>query len=1028
MKLKIITLFLCCFSLVSAWSQSVVSGTVTDESATPLPGVSIMIKGTTTGVSTDFDGNYTITVKKGQILQFLYLGFKEQDVTITTQKTINIVMKEDAAVLDEIVIVGYGSQKKESVLGAISQVKAAEIVQSGAANITNALSGLSPGLNIVQTSGQPGADDGDIYIRGNSDPLILVDGVEVVGGFSNIDPRDVESVSTLKDGAATAVYGIRGANGVIIITTKRGKLGKPVISTTSEVAIKLYSDKYDSLDAYTAQSARNVGLYNDAAFDSGFSSQTDLNHWQSGDSPYIYPNTDWVDFTTKDFVTSFNQSVSVRGGTESVKYYASAGYLQEGDITSSEQFFNFDPEYKFERYSFRANLDFTLSKTTRLKTSVSSRVEDRNKAGGSADPDFLGLFTIAPGSGVPYYPAEVMEQYPDPNYPGLAEIRFPISTSVGTNTAGSTNLLKTIFSIDFQLEQDLDFITKGLTFTGKYNYISNYETASSISFDSSLETRLDRYDLLPDGTWDSFEGPDYERPFDFTLGSESIKSTQEISYKKAQLDYKRSFGKHNVTGLAAFSRNKRINNTTFPYFEEVWVGRATYNYDSKYFVELNGSYNGDETFASGQKFKFFPSYSVGINLAKEKWVQDNIPALNNFKIRYSNGRTGSKAGLKIANTNPAQYNRWQYLSFYDVANPRETWRYNFGEGDTGRLSVVKETQLGNELLTWSTVTKQNLGIEFGLFQNKISGEVEVFKDKRTGLISRPSATVPAYLGTTVALPFANLGASESHGFEASLTYKNKTQGGFKYSATAVYAFYENRVLVSAADGPGTPEYTKIAGKPAGATSLLQTDGFFQNIDELVNYPIYAGDPGLGDYRYIDYNANGTVVGTNLEDQIRFDLPKAPQHSYSLKLNGSYKNWSISALINGIEGHKGLENGSLTYALPSGNAVGRYEQLDYWTPTNTDAAYPALHADPADPNLAANTTARIISLDYIKLRSINVGYNFNMDNNKSIKTFKLYLSGSNLLTFSDMKYADPEGNNPGAYPMLKRINLGLNMSF
>jgi TonB-linked SusC/RagA family outer membrane protein len=1022
MKLKIITLFLCCFSLVSAWSQSVITGTVTDEAATPLPGVSIMVKGTTTGASTDFDGNYTITVKKGQILQFLYLGFKEQDITITSQKTIHVVMKEDAAVLDEIVIVGYGAQKKESVLGAINQVKGEEILKSGSANITNALSGLSPGLNVVQTNGQPGEDDGEIYIRGNANPLILVDGVEVVGGFSNIDPRDVESVSTLKDGAATAVYGIRGANGVIIITTKRGKIGKPVVSFTSEVSLKFYPDKYESLDAYTAESLRNVGVYNDAAFDSGFSTQEELDHYKNGDLPYIYPNTDWIDHTTKDFVTSFNQSLSVRGGTDFVKYYASAGYLQEGDITSSKQYFNYDPEYKFQRYSFRGNLDFTLSKTTQLKTSISSRIEDKNKAGGTGS--FLGLYTIAPGGGVPFYPEEVLEEYPDPLYPGLVETRFPISGTIGNNLSGSVNSLKTIFSIDFELEQKLDFITEGLSFTGKYNFISNYQTESEIKFDTSLETRLDRYDLLPDGTWDSFEGADYERPIDFNLGNESIDKTEEISYIKAQINYNRSFGKHNVSGLGVFSRNKRVTDKEFPYYEEVWVGRATYNYDSKYFVEVNGSYNGDETFANGQKFNFFPSYSVGINLAKQKFVQDNIPALNNFKIRYSNGKTGTKSGLGS--------NRWQYLSFYDnisgTANIRPTWRYNFGEGDTGRLSVIRETQLGNELLTWSTVTKQNLGLEFGLFKNKISGEVEVYKDLREDLIARPSATVPGYAGFVTGLPFANLGSTESHGFETSLTYRDQTEGGFKYSATAVYGFYETRVLQSALDGAGTPGYTTVAGKPIGATALLQTDGYFQNIDELVNYPNYSGNPGLGDYRYIDYNADGSVVGTATGDQVRFDLPKSPKHSYSLKLSGSYNRWSLSALINGVEGHKGLVNSSLAYALPDGNSSGRYEQLDYWTPTNTDAAYPAVHVGTANPNLASATTARIVSLDYIKLRSVNLGYNFNMEDSKSIKTLKLYVSGTNLITISDMKYADPEGNSPGSYPILQRINLGLNMSF
>ncbi|WP_256451663.1 SusC/RagA family TonB-linked outer membrane protein [Lutibacter sp. A64] len=1024
MKLKIITLFTCCFSLISVWSQSNVSGTVTDETGMPLIGVNVLIKDTSKGVTTDFDGNFQISVNPGEILSFSYIGYKEQTVLINTQKTLTIVMVENASKLDEVVIVGYGSQKKESVLGAISQVKGAEIIESGASNITNALSGLSPGLNIVQTTGEPGDDAGDIYIRGNSDPLILVDGVEVVGGFANIDPRDVASVSTLKDGAATAVYGIRGANGVIIITTKRGQIGKPVVNITSEVTMKFYPDKYDSLDAYAAESLRNVGVYNDAAFDTGFSTQAELEHYKNGDLPYIYPNTDWVDYTTKDFATSFNQSVSVRGGTDFVKYYASAGYLQEGDITNSKQYYNFDPEYKFERYSFRGNLDFTLSNTTRLKTSVSSRIEDQNKARGSASTDFLRLFTIAPGGSVPYYPEEALELYPDPLYPGLVENRFPISRTIGTFLEGSTNTIKTIFSIDFQLEQDLNFITEGLTFTGKYNFISNYQTKSEIKFDSSLETRLDRYDLLPDGTWDSFEGADYERPYDFNLGSESINNTQEITYTKAQFDYKRSFDKHSVTALGAFSRNKRINNTDFPYYEEVWVGRATYNYDTRYFFEINGSYNGDETFAEGQRFKFFPSYSVGINLAKEKWVEEAIPALNNFKIRYSNGKTGTKSGLGT--------NRWQYLSFYDnisgTASIRPTWRYNFGEGDTGRLSVIRETQLGNEELTWSTVTKQNLGVEFGLFDNEISGEVEVFKDKRDGLIARPSATIPGYAGFVTGLPFGNLGSTESHGLEATLTYKNRTEGGFKYSASVVYAFYENRVLKSASDGAGTPEYTKIEGKPIGASSLLQTDGYFQNIDELVNYPVYAGDPGLGDYRYIDYNANGTVIGTNIEDQIRFDLPKSPKHSYSVKLNGSYKNWSLSALINGIEGHKGLVNGSLAYALPEGVSSARYEQLDYWTPSNPDAAYPAIHADVNDPNLAAATTGRIVSLDYIKLRSVNLGYKFNMEKSNSIKLLKIYISGTNLLTISDMKYADPEGNSPGAYPILQRVNLGLNMSF
>lgn len=1025
MKLKLITLFVCCFSLVPLWSQTTISGTVTDESTMPLVGVNIIVKGTNTGAVTDFDGNFSLKTQKGDVLYFTYVGFKEKEVIIDSEETINIVMIEDASELDEIVIVGYGSQKKESVLGAINQVKGAELLETGSANITNALSGISPGMNIVQTTGEPGADDGQIFIRGNANPLILVDGVEIVGGFSNIDPRDVESVSVLKDGAATAVYGIRGANGVIIITTKRGKIGRPKVNFTSELAVKTYPDTYDSLDAFSAESLRNIGIYNDAAFNNGYSTAEDLAHWRDGDLPYIYPNTDWVDHATEDYATSFNQSVSVRGGTEFVKYFASAGYLQEGDITNSEQFFNFDPEYKFQRYSFRGNLDFTLSKTTRLKTSISSRLEDRNKSGGtsSSDTAFLGLFTIAPG-GIAYYPEEVLEQYPDPLYPGLVETRFPISGTVGNNLSGSSNLLKTIFSIDFELEQDLDFITKGLMFTGKYNYISNYQTTRTTSFDSALEARLDRYDLERDGTWNSFEGRNYERPFDFNENDENISSNQEITYLRAQLFYERSFGKHNVTGLALFSRNKRITNTQFPFFNEDYVSRATYNYDSRYFLELAGAYNGDETFARGQRFKFFPSISGGVNLAKEKFIKDNIPAINNFKIRYSYGQTGDKSGLNN--------NRWQYLSFFDyisgTANLRPTQRFYFGEGDTERLSVISQSQLGNTLLTWATVTKENIGVDFGFLNNKISGSVDFFKDYREDLITRPSAVVPGYFGSIASLPFANLGIAESHGYEVSLTYKNKTPGGFRYSVTGFYGFNENRILRSASDGPGTPEYTRIAGKPNGAVAALQTDGFFQNIDEVVNYPDYASGFGLGDFRYIDYNANGTVVGSNTEDQIRFDLPTSPKNSYSLRLNWSYKGWSMSALINGIEGHKGLVNSSLAYALPGGIASGRYEQLDYWTPNNPNAKYPALHVSEYNPNLVSATTDRIVDLDYIKLRSLNLGYQFDMSQSENISNLKIYLSGNNLITISDLGYADPEGNRPGAYPILRRFNLGLNMSF
>lgn len=1022
MKLKILTLFLCCFSLVSAWSQTLISGTVTDGSAMPLPGVSIIIKGTIKGTDTDFDGNFNLNVEQGETLIFSYVGFDNQEVIFNSQKTFNIVMKENTSALDEVVIIGYGKQKKESVLGAINQIKGEELLESGSANLTNALSGISAGLTVVQTSGQPGNDDGQIFIRGNANPLILVDGVEIVGGFANMDPRDVESTSVLKDGAATAVYGIRGANGVIIITTKRGKIGKPKVSFTSEYSVKDYSEKPNVLDAFTAQSALNVGILNDEAYLSGYSSQEDLAHWRDGDLPYIYPNTDWADLNTKNTAQSFNSTISVQGGNNFVKYYASAGYLNDGDIFKTVKHHNYDPTFKFDRYSFRSNIDFTLSKTTILKTSMSSRLEARKETGdGSLGLNaFTSLYTTAPGGVVPIYPADVMLEYPDPLYPGLAEDRFGYGGNLYDvlNNRGMAHTNKTIFSVDLELEQDLNFITEGLKFTGKYNYISSYRSSKRMRFDTALQARGDTYTLLRDGTWFSAEGQDYERPLEFLEDNESINSNEEIAYFRGQLFYDRSFELHNVTALALFSRNKRVTNTQFPYYTEDWVGRATYNYDTRYFIEFSGAYNGDETFARGQRFKFFPSMALGVNLAKENFIKDNIPVLNNFKVRYSYGETGSKAGLGN--------NRWQYLSFYDYTTSGNQ-RYWFGENLNDPLTVISETQIGNPLLTWATVAKQNIGVDFGLFDYKLSGSVDFFKDERDDLIARPSASVPIYFGSSVQLPFTNLGASESHGYELSLTYKNTTSGGFKYAATAFYAFNENRVLKSAADGAGTPEYAAISGKPSGSAALLQADGYFQNIDELVNYPIISGNPGLGDYRYIDYNANGTVVSNALQDQVRFNLPKSAMNSYSLKLRCSYKGWYMSALIDGIDGHKGLINSNLAYLLPNGIPSGRYEHLDYWTPTNTDAKYPALHTLD-NPNLTSNHTDRVVDLDYIKLRSMNIGYNFDMSTSKGLDNLKIYLNGSNLYTISNLDYGDPEGNAPGSYPILRRINLGLNLSF
>lgn len=1012
----------------STYSQTVVKGSVKDEKGMPLPGVNVLEKGKQNIAVTDFDGLYEITVDPDATLVFSSIGFLTQEISVKGRTSIDVTMPEDVQSLSEVVVVGYGKQKKESVLSAISQVKGDELVKTGTPNLANALNGVAPGLNVVVNSGQPGSDDGDIFIRGNANPLILVDGVEIVGGFSNINPNDVESISVLKDGAATAVYGIRGANGVIIITTKRGTLGKPQVSYTGQATMVSPTTIPTLLDAYQSQKALNVGILNDQAYNSGYSSPTDLEHWRLGDLPYIYPNTDWFDLMIKKNAFSQNHNIDVRGGTDFVKYFASVGYQQEGDIVRTVKYFNYDPQFKFKRYSFRGNLDFNLTETTVLKTSVSNRFEDRSQPrilGGNANNlgrIFGGLYTSSPGGVVPIYPAEVLEQYPDPLYPGLVEQRFGAGSNpyADLNTYGVNRDFRTVFAVDFELQQDLSFLTEGLEFIGKYNYSSLYNSSENITWDNVSSPRIDVYTLLRDESWFSFEGRNYERPLYHNLNNENIDNNRDISYYRFQLNYNNHFGKHNVTGLALFSRNKSLENTQYPYFNEDWVGRITYNYDTRYFLEFSGSYNGDETFARGYRFKFFPAVSFGYNIAKESFIKNNFEVLNNFKLRYSYGETGDKSGLGN--------NRWQYLSFYDYLGGRERTRYYFGIDIDQPLTVIGESQIGNPALTWATVTKQNFGIDFGFFKNKLSGTVEFFKDERSDLIDRLSATIPGYFGSTAQFPYVNIGARESHGYEIELNYRHTTSYNFNYSIGGFYSFNENRVIYSPADGPGTPEYTKVAGKPLGVTPLLQDNGYFQSIDELVNYPDFAGNPGLGDYKYVDYNANGSVIGNALEDQIRFDLPRSPKHSYSLRLSGDYKGWALSALFNGVVNHKGLIDPNLAYALPSGEAAGRPEQLNYWTPNNRNAPFPALHVV-SNPNLSSSHTAEIINLDYLKLRSLNLSYSFNMEKSKTLDNFRIFANGNNLFTISDVNYGDPEGNSGGSiYPVVRRLTLGVNVGF
>lgn len=1027
------------FQLIASAQQITVTGVVTGEDKETIPGVTVLVKGTTIGAITDLNGKFSVTIPgKEAVLAFSFIGYTTQEIKVQKGSVLNVKLAAETKAISEVVIVGYGTQKKESVVGAISQINNAVLVQSAAPNVTSALSGKLSGVLTIQQTGEPGANQSEIVVRGlsswnGSAPLILVDGVE--RDFSNMDPNEIATISVLKDASATAVFGAKGANGVIIITTNRGSLGKPKFTFSTFFGIQKPTSTPGYVDSYTTMSMLNVVRMNSQQFQM-LTPANILQEYKNPSTPLNairYPSVNWYKEISQPFATSTNFNLSATGGTEFVKYFATLGYQNEGSFFKNNDpgLNGLDSRFWFKRFNFRTNLDFTLTKTTQLAINVGGDVGIRNypsltvSTDNGPDQEFWRSMTGAPVTEFPAnYPAWVLDQIPDTDYPNATGQRRAASNHSWFNNpynlvnsgVMSRSTSPTLFT-DITIDQKLNFI-KGLSVKGKVAYNSYYMNQSltaayyppqykinwsKVGVDANGDGKVDQnpWERLNQGL------EDYQvRPLSVDVGGLNTYNTDFLF--EAALNYNNTFGKHAVSALALMNRQKKINGSQFPFYNAAYVGRATYSYSDKYLVEFNLGYTGSERFAPGNRYGIFPSAALGWVISEEKFFKNAIHWMNKLKVRYSDGVVGSDLASS----------RWLYQSDFNVD----------GRG------YLNEGKLPNETAQWEVARKKDLGVEIGAFKNQFKFSIDLYDEHRDKMLLTPQ-NVTYLVGND--FKDLNLGSLKKHGWEVEVEFNKTLPNKLYYYLKGIVSFTENRILFK--DDPiYAPDYAKQAGKSLGTTFGESTTGtgYFTSVDNIYNYPSPVSAQGMyiGDYKFLDYNSDGKIDQTDLHP-LQGNIYAPIVYSFSGGIG--YKNLEIKCLFQGnYDQYITLSRETENEFYRSSNRV-QPTQLDYWRPDNQDATHSTLHisdAELGDPITAWGWNWLDHSwrnASYIRLKELYVGYNLNLKRIGGISNILIYVSGNDLLTFTKLaKDYDPEVKSYGKgwYPHLSRYNFGLKVSF
>ncbi|MFO7574084.1 MAG: TonB-dependent receptor [Bacteroidales bacterium] len=983
------------------YQQRTISGTVTDETGSPFPFVTVYVDGNTTiGSITDEKGEYRLTVPQGSTLCFAFVGYKTLKFPLTASDVMDVKMEPEMKALDEVVVVGFGEQRRASVSAAVTTISADEIIQSPVANITNALAGRLPGLTTIQTGGQPGLDAAALYIRGrgtwnNADPLYVIDGVERTSAiFQTMDPSEVESFTVLKDAAATAVYGTKGANGVVLINTKRGQEGTTTVSINSSVTLQQFTRYPRFLDSY-----ESLKLYNEALMNDGLDpvySEYDLEMYRTGADPYRYPNTDWYELMMKKVAPQYRTSVNLRGGSRTVRYFVSASYMrQEGQLkTQPGRIYN--PRFAYDNYRFTSNVDAIITNAFTLTFELAGNLSDRS------DPwEQMGIFHNMNRLGPWVIPAT----NPDGSYAGNSE--FPdFNPLYLIQTRGNDTRLNNSITSAIKLAFNLDKYVKGLSINGRVAYDSNFgyykgwsETQSTFQL-ISRPGRADRYTsyLTP-----SFFSPSY-----------STMTAQRTVDALGNIVYNRRFGDHSlrIQGVANISEYR--TGTAIPYNSVSFIARANYGYKNKYNLEANTAYRGSENFAPGRRFGLFPSVSLSWNIQEESFMQ-SLTMINVAKLRASYGRSGSDyAGTRFI------YKEGKWTT-------NTTTRAYFGEELGASLGGSYEPDIANPLATWETAEQINLGFDLVVFRNRLSMSFDRFFERRTGILQTPRS-VPGILG--IGTPDLNIGETSREGWEYDVTYRHELASRVVLTLRPNIAYSVNKVVFR--DEPEDADWwSKQEGKPIGQFMGYQVLGFFKDQADIDNSPVQqvGSTPIPGDFKYMDYNGDGVV---NEYDRVPIGYTTMPRFTFGTTLGMNIGNVNFSVHFQGAAQSSIYVSQMLMWEFYNRSKVQEHH-LERWTPTTHETAtYPALHIGAISQNHVQNSFF-IQDNTYLRLKTAEIGYTIpsTLIRRVGLKGLRLYLSGTNLLTWDRFKVLDPEvrsGTTTQWYPQSRNYSFGFNLNF
>jgi len=1061
----VFSLFLYLATVIGASAQNTIKGKVKDEQGAGLPGVSVVVKGTTAGTVTDNDGGYSVSSPGNGTLVFSFIGFLTQEIQAGNKSTIDVVLVSDIKALNEVVVVGYGTAKKATLTGSVTAVKGTELEKAPAANLSNTLGGRLPGISAVQSSGEPGYDGSAIRIRGtnslgNSNALIVVDGVpNRSGGLDRINPADIESISVLKD-AAAAIYGSRAGNGVILITTKRGKTGKPQLSYDMNFGVSQPTRTPKMSDAAEYATIRNeLQIYDNLPVDqwtnalTGFNttgsykrtdntdvltavfSPTDMQKFRDGTDPLLHPNTDWYGSVIRKWAPQQRHNLQLTGGSENIRYLASIGHInQDGYYTNSAT--------GYKQYDMRINLDTKINKYISANLGLTLREEFRHfpSGGNSAGAIFRMLMRGKPTEIAIWPNGKPGPDIENGQNPAL----------ITTNTTGYNNDRRDYIQTNGGLEILIPGV-KGL----KVNVMAaldkqirrqkNFETPWTLFFWDKKTYEADGVSPLLTGTVRStFSDP---RLTETSSQELSIQLTSQVSYEK-------SIGAHNFNLMAGIQRetvdadgffayrryfispvvdqlfaggtpeqnigNSGTNNgDLFKRARLSYFGRAGYNFKEKYLAEFLWRVDGSYVFPKQGRFGFFPGVSAGWRMSEEDFWKNNVRFMNNVKLRGSWGQMGAEPYL-LGTETLAEY---QYLSTMGFGN--------YVINDQVAKTLL-ESRVANSEFTWEVANNSNFGIEGTLLNDKLAFEFDYFVNNRSKILIPKAGSTPSSAGIDGKLPPQNLGKLQNKGWEFKLSYDGSVKD-FTYSVSVNGGYAKNQIKYWD-ETPGAPTYQQSTGKPYQSFLVYQFDGSFKDqqeiLDNKIDYTPITGNLRPGDMKFKDVNGDGKING---DDRLRTDKVQRPWFTGGASVNLGYKAFDLSVLFQGTLG--GLQIVGLTESGDIGNYL-KYDFDHRWTIDNPDTRYPRLtnrnNRYYTNTGQAGINNYFLKSNNYLRVKNIEIGYNLptEIGSKLGLSKFRVYANGLNILTFDKIKVWDPESTNTSGqyYPQARIINVGLRVAF